>query len=136
MNKKIYRLIDANLNRSREGLRVVEEVARLYLNDKNLSAQIKRIRHKISKIAIEFLEQDKLLKYRNSQKDVGAKGMRGLEKKRDDLKGIVRANLIRTQEGLRVLEELGKLVNSKAGEEFKKLRFKVYSLEKRILTLI
>jgi hypothetical protein len=135
MDKKIYRLIDANLNRSREGLRVVEEVARLYLDNETLSSNIKRIRHKISKIAIEYLEQDKLLKYRNSQKDVGAKGMKGLEKRRDDLKGIVRANLIRAQEALRVLEELGKLVNPEAGEEFKKLRFKIYTVEKKISLL-
>ena len=133
MNKKTYRIIDANLNRSREGLRVVEEIARLYLNDKNLSTSIKKIRHRISKISLDFLEQDKLIEYRNSQKDVGARGMRGLEKKRGNLKQVVQANLIRTQEGLRVLEELGKLVNSKAGEEFKKLRFRIYSLEKKIL---
>ena len=86
MDKRIYRLIDANLNRSREGLRVVEEVARLYLNDKNLSAKIKVMRHQISKIAIRFLDQDQLIRYRNSQRDVGAKGMRGLEKKREGLK--------------------------------------------------
>lgn len=134
MDKKVYRLIDANLNRSREGLRVVEEVTRLYLNDKNLSAKIKRTRHQISKIAIKFLDQDQLIRYRDSQKDVGSKGMRGLEKKRKNLKGIVQANLIRTQEGLRVLEELSKLVNCRAGEEFKKLRFKVYCLEKKVLT--
>ena len=133
MDKKIYRIIDANLNRSREGLRIVEDFARFYLNDKNLSANIKRIRHRISKIAMENLEQDELLKCRDSQKDVGAKGMKGLEKKRVNIKQIVRANLIRAQEGLRVLEELSKLVNSKAGEKFKNLRFRVYSLEKKIV---
>ena len=136
MDKKTYRIIDANLNRSREGLRVVEEIARLYLNDKKLSAQIKRLRHGISKIAIDFLEQDKLIKYRDSQRDVGAKGMKGLERKRRNLKEVVRVNLKRSQEGLRVLEELGKLISPKAGEEFKKLRFKVYSLEKKILTFL
>jgi len=136
MDKKIYRIIDANLNRSREGLRVVEDFARLYLNDKALSSRIKRIRHKISKISLEYLKQENLLKYRDSQKDVGAKGMRGLEKKRKNIKQIVRVNLIRSQEGLRVLEELGKLIHPKAGEKFKNLRFKVYCLEKKMLGLL
>jgi thiamine-phosphate pyrophosphorylase len=39
MNKRnIYRIIDANLNRAREGIRVAEEVARLYFNDANLGS--------------------------------------------------------------------------------------------------
>ena len=133
MDKKIYRIIDANLNRCCEGLRVVEEIARLYLDDKKLSSSIKKMRHQVSKIALDWLEQDKLIQNRDSQKDVGAKLTSGLEKKRGSLKEIVRANLRRSQEALRVLEELSKLIEPKVAEKFKDLRFKVYSLEKKIL---
>jgi len=130
--KKIYRILDANLNRAREGLRVVEDIARFYLNDEKLSKRFKSLRHRITKIARESFESDKLLLHRDSQKDVGAKGMGREERKRGKLKGIVEANLKRSEEALRVLEEFGKLVKGECGERFKKIRFKVYDLEKEI----
>lgn len=132
--KKIYRILDANLNRAREGLRVVEDIARFYFNDEKLSKRFKSLRHRITKIARESFESDKLLLYRDSQKDVGAKGMGREERKRGKLKGIVDANLKRSEEALRVLEEFGKLVRKESGERFKKIRFKVYDLEKEIVS--
>ncbi|MCJ7577821.1 MAG: thiamine phosphate synthase, partial [candidate division Zixibacteria bacterium] len=52
MNKRnIYRIIDANLNRAREGIRVAEEVARLYFNDAELSTQFKSLRHQLTGVA-------------------------------------------------------------------------------------
>ena len=47
---KIYRVIDVNLNRSREGLRVCEEVARFILNNKSITARFKALRHDIQRI--------------------------------------------------------------------------------------
>ena len=131
--KKIYRILDANLNRAREGLRVVEDIARFYLNDEKLSKRFKSLRHRITKIARESFESDKLLLHRDSQKDVGAKGMGREEKKRGKLKGIVEANLKRSEEALRVLEEFGKLVKGESGEKFKRVRFKIYELESKMI---
>ena len=42
----IYRILDANLNRLKEGIRVVEDIARYSLNNQNLSKKLKDIRHK------------------------------------------------------------------------------------------
>lgn len=133
--RNIYRIIDANLNRAREGMRVVEEVARFYYNNAKLSAQFKALRHNLTKIAKNSFDQELLLSYRDSRKDVGADSMSGLEKKRADMLSIVQANLRRSQEAARVLEEFGKLINPNSARSFKRVRFKLYTLEKEILKI-
>jgi thiamine-phosphate pyrophosphorylase len=134
--RNIYRIIDANLNRAREGIRVVEEVARLYFDDAKLSSQLKKLRHDLTGVAKKSFDQDLLLFFRDSIKDVGADSMSGLEKKRRDLHSIVQANLRRSQEAARVLEEFGKLVNPDSASSFKRIRFKLYTLEQRIYGII
>ncbi len=62
--------------------------------------------------------------------------MGNLEKKRADLSSIVQANLRRAQEATRVLEEFGKLVNADSAKSFKRIRFRLYSLEQEILTFL
>lgn len=137
MNEKnIYRIIDANLNRAREGIRVVEEVARLHFNDAKLSSKLKVLRHELTKVAKEYFDQKKLLSFRDSLKDVGADSMGNLEKKRADLNAIVKANLRRSQEASRVLEEFGKLIHPDSARAFKRIRFKLYSLEQEILKMV
>ena len=131
--KHIYRIIDANLNRAREGLRVVEEVSRFIWENEKLSKGLKNLRHKLTKISQENFDQKLLLLCRDSQRDLGAKGMGLHEGKRKDVKAIVQANLRRTEEALRVLEEFGKIIKKSSAEEFKNLRFKLYTLEKEIL---
>ncbi len=45
MNNNFLRIIDANLNRLREGIRVVEDIFRYVYNDKELSTKLKKLRH-------------------------------------------------------------------------------------------
>ena len=137
MNKKnIYRILDANLNRAREGIRVTEEVARLYFDDATLSSKFKRLRHELTRVARKSFDQKKLLTFRDSEKDVGADTMGSLEKKRADLSSIVQANLKRSQEATRVLEEFGKLINPDSAKIFKRIRFRLYTLEQEMLGLL
>lgn len=132
MQEKIYRILDANLNRSSEGLRVVEDLVRFVLEDERLSKELKELRHKIREevksLLPDYLE---LLKSRDSEKDVG-KGSSFIEEERQDFKQVLAANMRRTEESLRVLEEFAKVINSQVGRIFKEIRFKVYSLEKEI----
>lgn len=44
---KIERLIDANLNRIKEGIRVIEDVNRYIYDDAALSSTLKQLRHKL-----------------------------------------------------------------------------------------
>ena len=47
MSRQRLRIIDANLNRTGEGLHLLEDLARLMLNDAGLTQQLKTIRHEI-----------------------------------------------------------------------------------------
>ena len=64
-----WRLIDANLNRMGEGLRLLEEIARLLLDDAALTQQLKTMRHELIRGDISFHQQ--LLQSRNSESDIG-----------------------------------------------------------------
>lgn len=132
MQEKIYRILDANLNRSSEGLRVVEDLVRFVLEDERLSKELKELRHKIREEVKSLLPNYlELLKSRDSEKDVGKKSS-FIEEERQDFKQVLAANMRRTEESLRVLEEFAKVINSQVGRIFKEIRFKVYSLEKEI----
>ncbi|MFQ5866549.1 MAG: thiamine-phosphate pyrophosphorylase [bacterium] len=126
-----YRLLDANLNRAREGLRVIEDVARFLYNDRELSKKLKNIRHNLSKITSNVYPQ--LVKSREPEKDVGLTVKEG---RRSNLKNIIFANFRRVEEGIRVLEEFSRLISTDAGDRLKKIRFKIYGAEKEIFTRI
>ncbi|MCK9455486.1 MAG: thiamine-phosphate pyrophosphorylase [Sulfurimonas sp.] len=124
---ELYRVVDANLNRLKEGIRVVEDIVRYKDNNKNISSQLKQLRHK-AKIK-ETLE---LLKERDSVNDVLRTTIKS-ELNRDDISSIILANFKRAQESARVLEELYKLHNIEYSENFKQIRYELYTLEKSIL---
>ncbi len=132
MSPQLLRIIDANTNRIGEGLRLLEEVARLLLSDAPLSQQLKGLRHELTKTA--WLPQQ-LIQARDSEGDVGA-GMEvpGEEKQRD-LPATIVANARRVQESLRVMEELAKIPGlSLQPEKFSKARFSIYTIEKTLLS--
>jgi len=132
VKKDLLRIIDANLNRSREGLRVCEEVVRFILEDKKLTAELKRLRHGISRSVKKFPAMPKgLLECRCTGRDVGRKIPNRSGRK--NYKDIFSANIQRVKESLRVLEEFSKILNHTLGNNFARLRFKVYELEKKII---
>jgi len=128
---KLLRIIDVNLNRSQEGLRVCEDIVRFALNDKALTRSFKTLRHRIRALAKRIdTKKFVLLRSRDVRKDVGKKtGAR--EGKRKNIRNIFFANIQRAKESLRVLEEITKLVNGKISQNFKKARFRTYELEKK-----
>ena len=123
MNNNTYRIIDANLNRLREGIRVVEDVFRYIYNDKELSTKLKNLRH-LSRVE-NFYE---ILASRDVQNDVLRQSIKS-EQNRDNLNSILIANFKRAQESARVLEELLKLYSIKDSENFKYIRYELYNLE-------
>ena len=130
MNKSIYRTIDANFNRSREGLRVCEEVARFLLNDKPLTRDLKNLRHEITcALNTNTRFKSKLLQARSVKSDVGKKNSNS-EFKRNDARDIFEANIERSKEAVRALEEFFKLVSKSSSRKFKCIRFRIYDLEK------
>jgi thiamine-phosphate pyrophosphorylase len=125
--ESILRIIDANLNRCREGLRVVEDSLRFVLNDGFLYKKIRRIRHSVDKILRNSYGE--LIRERDSFDDSGRQ-MAEISKKA--LADIITANFKRAQESLRVLEEYSKTLFPKASACFKKQRYAVYDAEKSI----
>lgn len=126
----IHRIIDANLNRATEALRVCEEVPRFILNNRALTSKFKAIRHKINAALKRLSPRIELLRFREIRKDVG-KGIYLNELRRSNYQDVFFANIQRAKESIRVLEEFFKLIDKKTAVEFKRLRYAIYALEKR-----
>lgn len=134
LDSSSLRIIDANSNRTREALRVVEDVVRFSWEDAALAAKLKRERHLISRHCDNLLRKHfKGLKARDTSTDPGRDTMPRTEGARKDLEEILLSNFRRAEEGLRVLEEVSKLAGPSASRTFKRARFRVYSLEKACL---
>ncbi len=129
--EKIYRILDANLNRLREGIRVVEEFFRFFCEEKIISLRLKELRHHVRDIE-NSLDHRLLLKTRDSENDPFASGVTAKEGERASLEELLFANLRRGQESCRVLEEYCKLIEGAANsiDYAKKIRFSLYTLEK------
>ena len=126
-NVKIERLIDANLNRLREALRLLEDVQRYIFDNRELSYTFKELRHKLTP-----LFDTKRLDYRDIEGDV-AKTSTASELERGSLKDMIDANFSRALESARVLEEAFKLTEPKNSAVAKEIRYKLYGLHKEAL---
>lgn len=132
MKKKIFRIIDANVNRSREGLRVCEEIARFALDSRELTTQLKAVRNAVSAAARRFeKELGALAHARDAKDDVGRASRLPGGINRRNLRDIFAANMERAKESLRVLEEFFKLIDPAESMKFSRLRFKAYEIEKK-----
>lgn len=127
-SKGILRIVDANFNRCKEGLRVVEDIFRFILVNDVLRRKVRRIRHALDSIIQEKLLKDALL-CRDSKNDPG-KFTDSLEFNRKDANNILYINLQRVKESLRVLEEFFKLIAPRKVALIKKVRYQIYTIEK------
>ena len=127
LSPELFRVIDANINRLKEGIRVVEDVIRYKDNNKELSSKLKSLRHKA-----QIKETQQLLQHRDSINDVLRPSTKS-EQNRSSLEDILTANFKRAEESARVLEELYKLENIEYSENFKTLRYELYNLEKEVM---
>jgi thiamine-phosphate pyrophosphorylase len=126
------RILDANANRAREALRVVEDYCRFVLEDGFLCGELKSLRHSLTAILSELIPGN-LLESRDTQGDVGTTLTTAREQQRYALADVVKANLKRLQEALRCLEEYGKLREPMLGEVLKGQRYRAYILECALL---
>ena len=120
-------MIDANLNRLKEGIRVIEDIMRYRDNNKTFSQKLKLLRH-LARID----EYKELLQNRDSINDV-LRVTQESELNRTDVNSIIAANFKRAQESCRVLEELFKLHSVVYSENFKYIRYELYNIEKEIV---
>ena len=122
------RIIDVNLNRTAEGLRILEEISRFVLNNRDFSSFLKNVRHKICQV--QENDYQELLIARDSINDVGLKVQN--PDSRVDIESVFKANIKRVQQSLRVLEEYD-INNSSIYEE---LRYQIYNFEKEMWSVL
>ena len=128
MQRAIYRILDANLDRAREGLRIIEEWCRFGINNQQLAQECKQLRQELAQWHSAELRQA-----RDTPSDVGTELSHPQEEKRDSINSLLQANICRTQEALRVLEEYGKLYQLQMSLICKQIRYRVYTLESNLL---
>jgi hypothetical protein len=137
LDEKTARILDANCNRTREALRVIEDVLRLYLEHPDLSSSLKRERHEIAACCDGILKSElRGLKARDVAGDPGRDSGSESELSRAGFREILISNFRRAQEGLRVLEEVSKLADAASSQRFKRSRFRVYDLERSCLLAV
>jgi len=132
MEHAVYRIIDANFNRAREAIRVVEEFCRFALNSAPLTKRAKQLRHELSS-AIDKLDASRLISSRDTLGDVGVNGTVENQLRRAELKDCFTAACKRLTEALRTLAEMTQTVNASVAETIEKLRYTAYTLEKDIV---
>lgn len=124
----IYRILDANLDRAREGLRIIEEWCRFGLNHGGMAQECKQMRQELAS-----WHSPELRMARDTPTDPGTELTHPQEEERNTIEDLLQANLCRIQEALRVLEEYGKLYNPELGITMKQMRYQVYTLESNLL---
>lgn len=134
MDRAVYRIIDANFNRSREGLRVMEEFCRFALNSKSLNSRAKEIRHRLCD-AMKSIELETLVGCRDSAKDVGSDIKVTGQMKRGNLTDCFKAASKRATEALRALSETSQVIDMELSAKLEAIRFDIYTLEKDIVML-
>jgi thiamine-phosphate pyrophosphorylase len=131
MDKNVYRILDANFNRAREAFRMIEEYCRFVLNNGQLSGTAKQLRHELSQTMAK-IDANLLLSCRDSQEDVGKEIRAQAQMKRGSLDDCLTAATKRISEALRMLAEVGQILDMEFYNRFEKLRFDAYTLQKDI----
>src|ERR1700743_2829081 len=83
----ILRMIDANANRAREALRMMEDYARFALNDGEISGRVKGLRHALAGTLARLNINDALLT-RDTPGDVGTSIKTQAEGKRETIGAV------------------------------------------------
>jgi len=132
MERAAYRIVDANFNRAREALRVMEEYCRFALNCGPLSERAKRLRHELC-ANVGRLDAGQLVAGRDTLGDVGVGQKVEGQLQRGDLKDCFTAAAKRLTEALRAMAEVTQLEDRAVAEAIERLRYDAYTLEKDIV---
>lgn len=132
MERAVYRIIDANFNRAREAIRVIEEYCRFCLNSTQLFERTKCLRHDLSS-TISQIDAKRLITSRDTPGDVGVGKIVEQQLRRESLTDCCTAACKRLTEALRALAEVIQTQNKPAAEKIENIRYAAYTLEKDIV---
>ena len=127
-DNRIAQLIDANLDRAREGLRVMEDWCRFGLKRSDFSIQIKDWRQQLGAHHHNIYRKARL-----TSKDPAMGVSHPLQKVRSTPEAVFIANSSRVQEALRVIEEFTRITDPKLSEIATKIRYETYEIEIKVL---
>jgi len=129
-NNRIAQLIDANLDRAREGLRVMEDWCRFGLKRNDFSIKIKDWRQQLGAHHHKIY-----LKARLTSEDPAMGISHPLQRNRSTPEAIFISNSSRVQEALRVIEEFTRITDPKLSEVATKIRYQTYEIEIEVLKI-
>lgn len=126
------RIIDANGNRVREGLRILDDLARFVLDDATLAAAFKDLRHEVSERLDELGTTP--MAARDVEGDGGTATTVPGESTRPGVASVAEAAGGRVAEGLRALEEMSKVAGRSADAvAFESIRYRGYAVVARVV---
>lgn len=133
---KLNRILDANINRAAEGIRVVEDICRFYFEDRDKTEKLKNVRHILRKT---FSTKDAdFVNSRDSLHDIGKEisSQNTLDKK-EDLYQVITANCKRVTEAVRTIEEISKIAEMYSESKImENVRYEFYHIEKEINVIL
>jgi thiamine-phosphate pyrophosphorylase len=121
------RIVDVNLNRLTEALRVVEDVVRFAPETPGLLRRVRALRTRVGRDTRAL--RKRVIGARRSETDLG-RGDRFDRARRGSIDDVLMANLKRAQEAARVLEEMLKLEDTRLSARMKEVRFRLYDVER------
>ncbi len=125
---RVAQIVDANLDRAREGLRVLEDWARFALGRKDLVKSFKNFRQILGKHHLKVYKES-----RNFINDKCAGLSHPEQYKRNNSSSIISSNAARVQEALRVIEEFSRDHNQNLSNISSNIRYAIYNLEIELL---
>lgn len=136
MEQAAWRILDANANRAAEGLRTLEDFARLAREDAMAAEWVKNLRHRLGS-CVQNLSRSERLQSRSTESDAGTEISTSTEAYRGTVDSVVTPAVERVTQSLRQLEEFSKIVMPAVSEDFKQLRYDAYDilakLEQRLI---
>jgi thiamine-phosphate pyrophosphorylase len=131
--REVYRILDANLNRAREALRVAEDCGRFALNDPAVTAMAKNLRSDLKEV-LDQLPVEEMLISRDTPGDLGTEITSPSEPQRKGLADVAVAACKRLTEALRTVEEYCKFVAPEQVLKVERMRYNAYTLEQRLVS--
>lgn len=125
------RILDANVNRALEGLRVCEDIVRFHILSPVLFRRVRALRHGIAAAARRVPGYPcAVLQGRASAKDPGRRAPAAPV---TSLERLLLVNFQRSKEALRTLEECSRLMAPRQTAAFQRLRFRTYEVERALV---
>ncbi len=128
------RILDVNLNRLDESLKLIEDTVRFGIENNEMLMEMRKVRRDFLDLKLA-LPQPAIIGSRQSKHDLGRKQRFDTSEKRE-ISDLLLANLARAKESARIVEEILKTVKPRLRSRAKSIRFQLYDLEKEIVVHI